>query len=75
MKIEDKREKREKSPLIPMSDLEKGEVFKSYGGIYIKTEEYRCGVFTCIDLSNGDMCSLAREMEVTPVNAKVVIEE
>ena len=71
MKIEDKREK---NTLIPLFDLEKGEVFKWHGGIHIKTEEFRNGVFTCIDLSNGNMFSLAREMKVTPVNAKVVIE-
>lgn len=71
MNIDDKREKK---PLIPMSDIEKGEVFVSYGDIYIKTEEYRCGAFTCVNLLTGNMLSLVREMKVAPVNARVVIE-
>ena len=71
MKIEDNREK---SLLIPLSDLEQGKVFETHNGIFIKTEEYRCGVFTCTALLSGKICTFSREYQVTPLKAKVVIE-
>ena len=57
-----------------LNELEMGEVFKFNNSFYIKTNTYQnetC-VF-CINLADGEGLSIAKEMEVEPVNCELVM--
>lgn len=73
MKIEHKNKK------VRMNEIAVGRCFEYDNTLYIKTEVTRdgsCGnrETSCVDLENGYVCWF-EDIDVTPVNAKVVIEK
>ena len=57
---------------IKFEDAEVGECFKCDYGVYLKTSNNRINNAVC--LNDGAMWDLGENVEVIPVNAKVVIE-
>lgn len=73
MKIEYKNNKR-----VMLSKIERGKCFEYDDILHIKTDEIRDGrhgnkEMACVNLETGFLCWIEDD-DVTPVNAKVVIE-
>lgn len=73
MKIEDNRKNEE---IKHLKDIEIGQCFEdALGRIYIKTdEECKDGYIKVLYIRNGYLANFIGDVTVTPVNAKVVIE-
>lgn len=74
MKIEYKDNKK-----VRLSEIERGKCFEYDDILHIKTGEIRDGrhdkkEMACVDLEGGFVCWFWDD-DVTPVNAKVVVEE
>ena len=66
MKVEENKLK------IKLEDVEVGGCFKCDYGVYLKTSNDRINNAVC--LNDGELWALEENVEVIPVNAKVVIE-